>query len=643
MKNAIITQGGYKIPSENLNKKQLDDLEAKLVAVPFTGDYGKDGNDYKVFQKDDKFVYVPRYFGIKEFGDTVFQQESIKASKFKFTGSLRDYQLPIVETCLTHLKENYGGILSVPCGRGKTTMALYLASQLKLKTLVLVHKSFLLDQWVERIKQFTDAKVGIIRQNITTVQNTDIVVGMIQSISMRDYPPEIFSEFGCVIVDETHHVVSKIFSKALFKLGTLYTIGLSATPQRADGLTYLLYWFLGEIMYKEQKRVNKMVAVKIFNYQSTNKLFAEKKMWIGGMMRPSLPKMIANLYQIEHRNELLVNIIEQIIVQNQNRKILILSARVSHLQMLKKEVDALIIKYNYQDEIKSCFYIGETKQNDRREAELYADILFATYDMAQEGLDIDRLNTLILATPKKNVEQAIGRIMRKVANESDVRPLIVDIKDNLSVFITHGNKRETLYGKNKYKIEHYYHKNNNMISEYDFNDFNKLSTSNSNKFIPVLNDIILDIDKNLDNDDWADSENDCSSQENNQVDNFVIADDESEDVMYFTPVIKKIQSQTHIFNKYKTDTKAIENKIINKISTKSTKITTVLPEQPTEVKKMIKPSTKITTVEQEQLTEVKKKIKPSTKITTVEQPAEVNIINHKKKEKKTNIMFQEIE
>lgn len=489
IKNTIITQGGYKLPKKSLSEAQIIDIKKNVIAKPELGDY-VETEEYPIYIETEDNYYVPRYYGVNKYGNTILDTAFIKPTAFKFTGNLRDYQLNIVDICYNHLIKKHGGILSVPCGRGKTTMALYLASKLKLKTLILVHKSFLLDQWTDRIKQFTDAKIGTIRQNNVITQDMDIVVGMIQSISMKDYDLSIFKDFGCVIVDETHHIVSKIFSKALYKLNTMYTIGLTATPKRADGLTYLLNWFLGDIMYKEDKRINKKVAVKILNYKSSYvDLFTEKKRWFKGKTTPDFIKMISNIIALKKRNTVILNIIKEIIKQNADRKILVLSARISHLKKLKKKTDEYITENNLSDEIKTYFYIGACKQKDRELAEKQGDIIFASYDMAQEGLDIERLNTLILATAKKDVEQAVGRIMRKVCTDDDIRPLIIDIKDHLSIFKTHGSKREDLYFKNKYQINHYYIKDMTMISKDDFRS-DAEDPIETNK----LEKIILDID-----------------------------------------------------------------------------------------------------------------------------------------------------
>jgi superfamily II DNA or RNA helicase len=598
MKKSNITQGGYCIPLNNIKNNKLNDIKKKLIAIPNTGDYGgADNSEYNVYIQTEKNIFIPRYFGIKECGDVPIDNSSIKASKFKFTGSLRDYQINITSKCITHLKEKYGGILSVPCGRGKTTMALYLASLLGLKTLVLVHKGFLLDQWVTRIQEFTDAKIGIIRQNKTDVIDKDIVVGMIQSISMKDYDPAIFKDFGCVIVDETHHIVSKTFSRALFKLGTMYTIGLSATPKRADGLSYLLNWFLGDIMYQEGSRINTKVAVKIFNYKSDNELFFEKtrRIFKNGKMDkvPDYVSMISNLCELEERTNHLFNMLNEIIRQNPERKILVLSARKQHLSLFKDCADAFIASNTYEDgeyKPKTAYYIGETKQKDRQEAEEIADILFATYDMAQEALDIKRLNTLILTTPKKDVEQSIGRIMRKEKIvDGDIRPLIIDFRDILSIFDTHGKKRESFYKKNQYKIKHYFIKNNKLISENKFNNDN----DTKEKYSQQIKDIILDIDDpDYKDDDIDDNDIICNDNENNEINDNNIDDVESDSDNGIGTIELKPKKNNFVkksFNTVNTVNTIKPNKTIKTVKPNKP-IKTVKPNKPIKTVNTVKPN-----------------------------------------------------
>jgi superfamily II DNA or RNA helicase len=119
------------------------------------------------------------------------------------------------------------------------------------KTLVIVHKEFLLNQWIERIHQFLPtARVGKIQGSTVDVDNKDIVIGMLQSLSMKDYPADTFTSFGLMVIDEVHHISSEVFSCALFKVVTKYTMGLSATMNRKDGTTKVFKMFLGDVVYK---------------------------------------------------------------------------------------------------------------------------------------------------------------------------------------------------------------------------------------------------------------------------------------------------------------------------------------------------------------------------------------------------------
>ena len=112
-----------------------------------------------------------------------------------------------------------------------------------------------MNQWVERINDFIpNARIGKLQGNVIKVEGYDIVIAMLQSVSMRDYPEDTFDDFGFVIYDECHHLGAEIFSRSLIKVGCQYTLGLSATPDRADGLTKVFKWFLGDIVFQIKKR-----------------------------------------------------------------------------------------------------------------------------------------------------------------------------------------------------------------------------------------------------------------------------------------------------------------------------------------------------------------------------------------------------
>lgn len=344
-----------------------------------------------------------------------------------------------------------------------TVCALYIAQQLSLKTLVVVHKSFLLDQWIERACEFlniTRDRIGIIRQKVCNVNGKDIVVGMIHTIAKKQFK-NIFNQFGLVIYDEAHHLPCKFFSKAIMKTGARHTLALTATPNRNDGLIKVMYWFCGGTIYQERLKINTNVIVKLIKFKSYDKRFVSKTRWFRKEYRPDTGKMTTNLCYISSRNSLIVDIINHLRKYQPERKILVLSGRKFHLVILKTAIDKLIAEdiatgQIDEDEILTCFYTGDTSRQKRHEAEEQGDIIFATYDMAYEGLDIKHMNTVILASPKKDIIQATGRIMRTVLGAGDARPLIIDISDELDVMRNWAIKRCNFYKKGKYTLETYY-------------------------------------------------------------------------------------------------------------------------------------------------------------------------------------------
>lgn len=476
IKHRILTKRGYILAKNKLSKNEIKTIKYELCVTPkaMTGFDNKENDksdSFKLYKENDKQICVPRYYGIKKFGKPL-EKIGLKTKKlnFNFKGDLREKQKPIMEKSITHLKEKGGGLLKLHCGCGKTVMAIYLACKFKLKTLIVVHKTFLQNQWIEQIKNFTDAKIGIIRQNKIDIEGKDIVVGMLQSISMKDYDLDLFKDFGMVIYDEAHHVASKVFSNALFKTGAKYTLGLSATPNRLDGLTKVMYWYIGDIMYKLERAGDRRVVVKSFNYFTKDKLFVEKKRYIAPLrdVKPNVPIMISNIQRIKQRNEFIINILDEL-KNHEERKILVLSGRIEHLETLKKMMDGKIkeqIKNGSMDkgECTTGLYIGKMKKYEQDDA-TKADIIFASYAMAEEGLDIPTLNTLFLVTPKKNIVQCVGRILRKQIQTGDLNPLVIDMIDQLSVFTNQGRVRNQYYSKKDYTIQYYNSIHSNVVNK----------------------------------------------------------------------------------------------------------------------------------------------------------------------------------
>ena len=106
-------------------------------------------------------------------------------------------------------------------------------------------------QWYDRIEEFLpDAKIGKIQQDTIDIDNKDIVLAMVQSVSVKDYPKEVFQQFGLAVFDECHHLGAEVFFKSMRKVASKYMLGLSATPKRKDGLQWVFESFIGPIVYQ---------------------------------------------------------------------------------------------------------------------------------------------------------------------------------------------------------------------------------------------------------------------------------------------------------------------------------------------------------------------------------------------------------
>jgi superfamily II DNA or RNA helicase len=424
-----LTGIGYSITRNSVSQEFIENIRRELYVKPLENpnfDFG-DSKEYPVFRLSKTKIYIPRYYGITEYGIPL--KNSVPPGTpidLNFVGSLREVQQTTIDETLKAFESVGGGLVSLDTGLGKTVVALKLISLMKLKTLVVVHAEFLLEQWIERIKEYLpNARIGVMRQDKCVWEDVDIVVGMIQSIVKRDYPKDAFRSFGMMTIDETHHVSSRTFSSIFFKVQTKYMIGLSATPERKDGLSKVIYWFLGPQIVHIKRETNKP-SISIVVNDCTD--YEEKINKIG---KVNIPVMITDLTTKNKRNEL---IIEQVISSiEENRKILILTERRNHAELL---VRTLIDKG-----ISAGLYLGGMKQVTRTDS-VTKSVIVGTYQASGEGFDVPDLDTLILSTPKSDVEQAVGRILRRV-NKNE--PVVIDIVDMFSIFKGQYYKRRRFY------------------------------------------------------------------------------------------------------------------------------------------------------------------------------------------------------
>jgi superfamily II DNA or RNA helicase len=440
--NTYLGNKGYTIQKSELSIKLQLKLKEMLMVKPYVpGSPVVKENTFPAYRESDKKIYIPRYFGENLFG----KAKSIKITEgtnidLTFNGTLRDYQVPIVEKYLAHVKNGGGGLLELFCGAGKTDLTINIISRLQKKTLIIVHKEFLMNQWIERInKYYPNARIGKIQGQVIDIDNKDIVIAMLQSLSMKDYPSTLFDSFGFTIIDEVHHISSEVFSCALFKLVTKYMLGLSATMNRKDGTTKVFKMFLGEVVYKLERSKDENVIVRGITFKTNDEEFNELELDFRGQTAAS--KMLSKICNYNRRSEFIIKVLKDMIIENPKQQIMIIA---SYKNILNYMFEAI----KHHNICTVGYYVGGMKESALKESES-KQVVLATYSMAAEGLDIKSLSTLFMITPMTNIEQSVGRILRQ---KHEFEPIVVDIIDSHDNFQRQWLKRKSFYKKQNYKI-----------------------------------------------------------------------------------------------------------------------------------------------------------------------------------------------
>jgi superfamily II DNA or RNA helicase len=256
-----------------------------------------------------------------------------------------------------------------------------------------------------------------------------------ESMFVYDIEVEDNHNFICSngpIVHNCHHIGSKTFSSIFFKVQTKYMLGLSATPERKDGLSKVIYWFLGPQIVDIKRDLNKP---KINFVISDPEGLTEKFNKLGKVNNPT---MITDLTLHESRNKLIVDTIKKYLLEN--RKILVLSDRRAHCEYIHSQLE--------KEKLSSGVYLGGMN-TDSRAISVDCSVIVGTYQASGEGFDVPELDTLIMATPKSDVQQAVGRILRQ-KNKND--PIVIDIVDPFSIFKGQYQKRKKYYKSCNYQL-----------------------------------------------------------------------------------------------------------------------------------------------------------------------------------------------
>jgi superfamily II DNA or RNA helicase len=457
-----LSKRGFVLKKNSITNEELMKLKLELQGKPLVDskfNFKQENPKYPVYIETKNKIYIPKMYGIEKFGfpDTVLENYIGKewGTETQFNGTLLERQIEPSNALIKACQENGGGILELQTGFGKTFVGLYVLSILKVKTIVVVNKIPLMNQWKSEIEKFLPGiKVGTLQgQKNVNIVDCDIVVAMLQSMARIDYPDDLFVDFGCVIIDEVHNLASKVFSQILFKLCCKYTIGLSATPKRADGCEYVFKWHLGNIVYKSnEKREGKPPIIRLLKIDTNDYKEVSTENKFTGQKQIQFTSMLSELIMMPKRNLLILELIKDLIKKEPGRKILVLSDRRNHLQNLKEILDNdLDIIFTYG------LFLGSMKQAALTQTR-NSQLILASYAAFGEGVSEKELDTLILCSPKKfighlqhkmvknesfKIEQIVGRIFRK--DHTERNPIIIDLQDNFSVYKTQGKSRVIFY------------------------------------------------------------------------------------------------------------------------------------------------------------------------------------------------------
>ncbi len=443
----VLTSKGYAVKKSSLTTEKQQMIRQQLTVCPITNQkFGGTGSPFCVYFESKDRLYLPRHWARENLGPedaNALPEEQFLPSHITFQGKPFDYQEHIVQT---FMDAGANGLICVPCGKGKTFMALYIAYKLKQRFLVVVDKEFFLQQWKSEMEAFFPGlRIGILQGSKleTNPEKYDCTICMLQTLCQKDFPSATFRSYGFTIFDECHHLGAAHFSQALLKVQTRYMLGLSATPTRDDGLTKVFTWYLGNPVYWEKTReADETVQVQVLQYKTNDSAYnVEPVDYKGDVI---MAKLLSQVVDCFDRTKKIVEIIEKYAKNDKSRRILVLSERKKHLETMENLLEKSGLKVGY--------YIGGMKADVREESGKESQVLLATYAMASEGMNIKTLNMVILASPRKKVEQSVGRILRQRVEERTCAPIIVDVVDSHGLYQGQYRKRRAFYKTCGYKI-----------------------------------------------------------------------------------------------------------------------------------------------------------------------------------------------
>lgn len=356
-----------------------------------------------------------------------------------FAGSLKPFQKEAFDAMLRH----DFGTLPAPTGSGKTVVALAITAARRQPALVIVHSKELLNQWIERIETFLNiprAEIGIVGDGHKQI-GEKITVGIVNSV----YPmaDEIRAHVGHLVVDECHRTPSRTFTEAVSAFDCKYQLGLSATPWRRDGLSKLIFWYVGDVHHQ----VDQEALIENGDILRADVVTRETNFTPCADPQEEYPQMLSELTEDEGRNRLIVkDVLRE--ASNGGGICLVLTDRKEHCRTLH---DMLAMQGVDADVLTGAVCNGERKAIVERLNAGTVKVLIATGQLIGEGFDCRRLSTLFLATPIKfdgRLIQYLGRVLRPAPGKDQAN--VYDYVDHhVGVLKAAARSRARVYGRQR--------------------------------------------------------------------------------------------------------------------------------------------------------------------------------------------------
>jgi len=428
----------YWVDAKSIN---LPKVQSKLTG--YVTDYTGKITPVKLWSLKDGRLGVPREWGIKNFGDdfrddTFFPAKEWPSIKFPEGGGYWSGQLEASNDIVQSFASKHGALLEAPCGSGKTLMALDVASKMQTKTLIVVHKGDLSDQWHKTADSlWPDIRMGHCQQNKWDFVGCHAVTAMAQTLySQRKNLPKGFLEsFGLVIFDEGHRYPAKTFEQVLRMFPAKHRLAVSATWRRKDELDYVWHWHVGSIEHQmsADRLTGKYIQIP-WKTSVSDSFFSFGK-------RINVARYITSISKSAGYNVWLSKQVAK--ARASGRRVLVVSDRVEQLQYLRKKLLETLTGGSVG------LYVGSVNKRrlskDQLDEAKKCDIVLATYGMMAEGTDIPELDTLFFATPRSEVEQVVGRIQRFCDGKKEL--LIVDPYFNTIFNKRMADKRRRVFEK----------------------------------------------------------------------------------------------------------------------------------------------------------------------------------------------------